>query len=83
MVMKIIITERQFDLLERQLDLFSDESDDNEELIPEITYTNAKHKPEFGFVFFSDVKGDLPSEGEIKLVNVRKPKSKVISKKRK
>jgi hypothetical protein len=47
----------------------SDESD--EENIPEITYTNALHKPDFNFVFFSGVKGDLPSEGKIKLINVR------------
>ena len=82
--MKIIITENQYlRLLENQLDLFdgeeeefqiSDESD--EEDIPKITYANAKHKPEIGFVFFSDVNGDLPSEGKIKLLNVRKPKSK-------
>jgi len=106
--MKIIITERQFDLLEQQLGLFddeelpmsdefddeelpmSDEFDDeelpmfdneeeefqisdesDEENIPEITYANALHKPDFNFVFFSGVKGDLPSEGKIKLINVR------------
>jgi hypothetical protein len=85
--MKIIITENQYKkLLEQQLDLFadeeeelpmSDESDEEEEeVIPIITYSTTKHKPTFGLVFFSDVKGDLPSEGKIKLVNVRKPKSK-------
>ena len=50
--------------------LLPDESD-TEEIIPEITYTNALHKPDFNFVFFSGVKGDLPSEGKIKLINVR------------
>jgi hypothetical protein len=83
--MKIIITENQYKkLLEQQLDLFSDEeelpvsdkSDDEEEELPIITYSTTRHRPTFGLVFFSEVKGDLPSEGKIKLVNVRKPKSK-------
>ena len=73
--MKIIITERQFDLLEQQLDLFNDESDDNEELIPEITYSNANHAPKFSKVYFNDAIGDIPTSGKVKLVNVRKPKS--------
>lgn len=55
--------------------LLPDESD-AEEILPEITYTTAKHKPDFGWVFFNQCQGDLPTEGQVKLVNVRKPNSK-------
>lgn len=83
MVMKIIITERQYKkILEQQLDLFdeeeelpmSDESDEEE--LPIITYTNANHGPKYSQVYFEGVYDELPSEGKIKLVNVRTPNSK-------
>ncbi len=94
--MKIIITERQFDLLEQQLDLFSDEEQElpmsdefdseeedfqtsdesDEEIIPVITYSTAKHNPAQKYVYFSGVKGNLPLDGKIKLVNIRALNSK-------
>ena len=53
----------------------SDESD-TEENIPVITYTNANHGPKYSQVYFEGVYDELPSEGKIKLVNVRTPNSK-------
>lgn len=76
------LLEQQLDLFDDEELPMSDEFDDeeaefqisdesDEENIPEITYTNASHKPDYNYVFFSGVKGNLPSKGKIKLINVR------------
>jgi hypothetical protein len=46
-----------------------------EDEIPIVTYSNALHNPGHHYVYFNDVKGNLPSKGQIKLVNIRKPNS--------